>query len=164
VPSPNGLFLSRWYAFFLGVLVWGAIEDSISSRWLYGYIVLIAAASILLARSDPSAGLWNAIAVVAAIAIHLAGTFKRMDRWLVAKWIQFLGKISYSLYLLHLIIGSALNGVGVRICHGSPPLILLWIAFSVAVCIGSAYVMYRLVELPSLRWAHRLRYDARRAT
>ena len=153
---PEGLFLGRWYSFFLGVVVWGVIERSISVRWLWAYIALLCATLFTMPHlfSQPDATLWNLVVVMTAIALYTAASLGTMGRWLSGAWIQFLGAISYSLYLVHGSVGSTLNSLGVRACRGSPPLILAWIAMSVVASVGGAYVMYRLVELPAIRWAH----------
>lgn len=70
---------------------------------------------------------------------------------------RFFGRISYSLYLLHTIIGSAVINYLSHIYREpwQKPLVILS-GFAVAV-LGS-YIMYRLVEGPTKRWASRIQF------
>ena len=72
--------------------------------------------------------------------------------------LQFFGKISYSLYLTHMIVGSSLIEFGVNNrVHNLPGRICLYLA-AFAVEIVFAYCFYRLVEGPALRWSKKLSY------
>ena len=58
---------------------------------------------------------------------------------------DFLGTVSYSLYLLHLPVLSLIGGPAKK----SPAAILV---VFVALALGTAYASYRLIEAPSRRW------------
>lgn len=72
--------------------------------------------------------------------------------------LKFFGNISYSLYLIHVFVGNLIFGLAVRWAHR--PEFLKWVLpfIAVAVAIGAAYFLYRLVELPSRRLAARISY------
>ncbi|MEN9639276.1 MAG: hypothetical protein RLZZ262_1144 [Bacteroidota bacterium] len=73
---------------------------------------------------------------------------------------DFFGNISYSLYLLHMITGGAI--VNILSHYATAPwqkFAVVMIGFSFAT--GCAYIFYRLIELPSMRWSQRLRYKDR---
>jgi len=80
-----------------------------------------------------------------------------MQSWLGWGWLQFLGAISYSLYLLH----NPLTGAGFnlvrRVLPGGIPTELVGLCASVAICIAVSYAVYRLVEVPSQRWSRAIR-------
>jgi peptidoglycan/LPS O-acetylase OafA/YrhL len=68
--------------------------------------------------------------------------------------LNFFGEISYSLYLLHAPIGGAIVYEGLkRFSGGGKPFLL---AFAYVGSLLSACVLYRLIELPSKRWAARI--------
>jgi len=70
---------------------------------------------------------------------------------------KFFGNISYSLYLIHTIVGSAVINFlshSYRAPWQKPLVILLGFAVSV---IG-AYIMYRIIEKPSKKWASKVRF------
>jgi peptidoglycan/LPS O-acetylase OafA/YrhL len=79
---------------------------------------------------------------------------------LASKIPAFLGKISYSLYLVHPL---ALQFVRVYLvkqdASWSLPSMLLTLSVSVAASLAAAYVFYRVIELPSVRWTHRVRHS-----
>ena len=61
---------------------------------------------------------------------------------------QFLGKISYSLYLTHILVGSSIEILFVKIFHPhSVGLSLLCSLIAMSIAIGFAYLFYRLFEL-----------------
>lgn len=72
----------------------------------------------------------------------------------------FLGKISFSLYLLHVPVGSKLLNLLGRYTTESWQ---VWLAyfFALGVCILAAYIFYRLVEAPSLKWSKSVVYRHR---
>lgn len=73
----------------------------------------------------------------------------------------FLGQISYSLYLLHQITGGALVNTlshTLRETWQKPIVIIVGYMFSVLV----AYLFYKLVELPSIKWSKNIKYGERR--
>lgn len=70
---------------------------------------------------------------------------------------DFFGDMSYSLYLIHPIIGATLINVASH--HVTHPIGKIFvIAGGLVVTIFSSYVMYRLVELPSKKLSSRLKY------
>lgn len=88
------------------------------------------------------------VAPITAMLILLFPSFK-------LKGFNFLGNISYSLYLLHSITGTVvLNYVANTLHH--PLLKLLAIVFALAFSIFSSWLMYRFVELPSKKLSSRI--------
>ncbi|HKG15205.1 MAG TPA: acyltransferase [Pyrinomonadaceae bacterium] len=78
---------------------------------------------------------------------------------------DFLGKISYSLYLLHWPVGHlVLSLLGLKLLDAQSDAARVAVIFvSLAVCIAAAYALYLTVELPSQRWASRFSYGRVRA-
>lgn len=74
----------------------------------------------------------------------------------------FLGSISYSLYLIHSPIGKrSLNVLDRLVAPETQATRLMVAAAAVAISIGAAYVLYRLVERPAQRWSASFRYAKR---
>jgi len=92
-----------------------------------------------------------------AAALLLAGRLGCMTTWLRWRWLQFLGLVSYSLYLVH----NPLTGAGFNVVRRVMPdglaSELLGLAISIAICVGVAYAAFRWVEVPSQRWSHAVR-------
>jgi peptidoglycan/LPS O-acetylase OafA/YrhL len=72
------------------------------------------------------------------------------------RWLQSLGTISFSLYLVHYHVGNKIQSI-------IAPYLPWYAVYVVAIAasVGTAYVLYRLVELPSQRWANAVRYSHR---
>ena len=95
----------------------------------------------------------GAVALVAALLPVVA----KFAIQTVSRPAQFLGKISYSLYLFHLIAGaSLLTALAPFVvtpaarCWTIPP--------ALAVSILAAWLAYRLVEAPAIRWSKKFPY------
>jgi peptidoglycan/LPS O-acetylase OafA/YrhL len=72
--------------------------------------------------------------------------------------LRFLGKISYSLYLLHGIVGGIIVAVGMRwIDRPANRLALLPVMLGLALLV--AFALHRWVELPAQRWSSAIRYS-----
>jgi peptidoglycan/LPS O-acetylase OafA/YrhL len=80
-----------------------------------------------------------------------------MSRWLSDRFSQFLGHISYSLYLTHSPILGSTFYFGSKIFGDSAAAELALIPVEVAVAILVGYIAYRLVERPAIAWSQRLR-------
>ncbi len=159
VAVPNGLFVDKWFAFFVGVMAWAVVERSISAAWLWIYLACIGASWIMAPCPYHDLGCWWMPAVVlTGIAIHVAASLGRMETWLSNRWLQFLGRISYSLYLIHAPVGVTITAFGVRHSGGSNVLVLAWIAVAIAASIASAYLMYRFIERPMVQLGKRFKW------
>jgi peptidoglycan/LPS O-acetylase OafA/YrhL len=111
----------------------------------------IAVASALAWYVD---GLPAAIAGLASCAAILFVNFS-------TQILDFFGRISYSLYLMHVFVGNVVYGFAAR-RPGDLGLLkwtLPWVALALAILV--AYAMYRIVELPSKNWSAKIRYGSR---
>lgn len=89
--------------------------------------------------------------MAAAGLVLLCATGGRVEDWLSARIPLFLGKISYSLYLIHVVLITAV----VQYFQGSLPIPVLVISGAV-LSIGVAVVMERYIEMPSARLGRRI--------
>jgi len=71
------------------------------------------------------------------------------------RWFNKLGDVSYSLYLLHLPVGLTVISLASRLPYSGSYILMIDVA-AVAVSLGAAYLMYRLVEEPSQRLSSRI--------
>lgn len=76
--------------------------------------------------------------------------------------VDFLGKISYSLYLIHGLTGGQFLYFTARYAHNFWTQTLLLLA-ALAVSIFFAWIFYRVVEEPSIRWSQLVKYRKREA-
>jgi peptidoglycan/LPS O-acetylase OafA/YrhL len=94
-----------------------------------------------------------------ACALRPGSAFERVFQ---SRWLSFLGKYSYGLYVLHVfalaIVGSWLRPIVLAATHSK----LISVGFagvgSIAVAIAAAYLSYHLYERPFLRFKHHFDY------
>lgn len=155
-PWPiSGLFLPYWYAFAAGSVTCWALGGSAPVR--YWFLTLGTITIGLTANHN-----WPTIAatVVTAAALLFAGKTDRMSTWLSGSILQFLGRISYSLYLFHAIVGwSAIS----LFKHVWPPATNAFAAvaaflFGISVSIVTAWIVHLTIERPSIRLSRRVPY------
>ncbi|MHB8285464.1 MAG: acyltransferase family protein, partial [Caulobacteraceae bacterium] len=85
------------------------------------------------------------------LLVCLCFTERRVDAWLSARPLVWLGRISYSLYLLHVpIILFVLH-----VFYGKAPVYILLLG-SVGVSLVAAELTYRFVEVPAIKLGRRL--------
>ncbi len=139
--------------FFLGMLTWWTLDRVIPTAV---YIVILVAVTAQLVWS------WKfeqSIALTATLAIFVAGRSGHLHDWLNWRWLQYLAKISYSLYLIHYPVSHVLTSFGWRCCGNSPtPLqATLILTGCLVASIGAGHFLYLAVERPSIQLAERLK-------
>jgi len=119
------------------------------------YVLMVAAASCL---SLVTVGSHSTAA--ALLAVFVINFYER--RTAVT---DFLGKISYSLYLLHWPVGHlVLSLLGLKLLNAQSDAARVSVIFvTLGVCIAAAYALYLTVELPAQRWSSRISYGRTRA-
>jgi peptidoglycan/LPS O-acetylase OafA/YrhL len=148
-----GLALERWFQFFLGALTWWVVSGAASPRALLG-----ALGGLVL-----SVWLWHAD-VVQLLPVLISGTIVitarrgRLDSFLGGPSLQFLGRISYSLYLFHLPIGWRLISLFEKLHGGRMGWPLAWAVFlgGMGASVAASAVLWRLLERPSMRLSKRI--------
>jgi peptidoglycan/LPS O-acetylase OafA/YrhL len=70
---------------------------------------------------------------------------------------DFFGNISYSLYLVHMLILIPLLNIGIRYFNSNSGRVFMFIS-TVSAVIFCAYLLYRYVEMPSKQYASSLKY------
>jgi peptidoglycan/LPS O-acetylase OafA/YrhL len=72
---------------------------------------------------------------------------------------RFFGTISYSLYVIHPPIVALEHVIGLRLV-GTPlkPFLFVLPISTMAICIGAAWVLYKLVEEPTMRFSKKIKY------
>jgi peptidoglycan/LPS O-acetylase OafA/YrhL len=93
---------------------------------------------------------------VAALTAALSIAFVRGPG---AKWIVWLGTISYSFYLLHVPIGGRIINLGERLATRIPDKLLIgFVLAALGISIAVASLYHRLLERPSQEWSSRIAY------
>lgn len=150
-----GLFVDLWFLFLLGSFARWALDDYVARG------VLLVAVSLLSFRFIRGGALEFAVGAGTAIALFGAASLGKMAVWLSWRWLQYLGMISYSLYLVHDIAGLYVRDTGVYLTFkylGWSSLLVnyAWFAISLSVSLLAAHLLWRLVEAPSHRLSRSL--------
>ena len=158
IDLPPALFTFAWPYFFLGVVVNWAHERTIGPVAL----ALVAASALVLV---PSAPLQICVALATALGIDLVGRAGGLATVTLGPVVQYLGKISYSLYLVHMLVGTPLVRLGIRLLGTRPDAIraIGLMAIATAASIVAAHVMYVVIERPAIGLSRRLGRHAPRA-
>jgi peptidoglycan/LPS O-acetylase OafA/YrhL len=166
-PSPvRGLFIDRWFQFALGIAAWAVFMGHISKGQFAALCGLTLCAILSLSPVEYRA-LSTAAALFSSILLALVGLTGRMSTMLRGNAIQFLGRISYSLYLIHLPVGWRFISLFRRKLGPAlgPGLGSAAFLGGAGLSIVVAWVFYAALEAPSVNFARSIRLPlAKKAT
>jgi peptidoglycan/LPS O-acetylase OafA/YrhL len=147
-PVWPGGFLPFWFSFMAGVLAcWSWRERGAFQPLFWAFVVA------LLVAEGVQHSPFLAASIAASVVLGLAAQCGAMNRWLNVRSIQFVGLVSYSLYLLH----NPLTGSGFNLVNRLLPpgwlTELAGLAGTLAIGLLCSYLAFRLVEQPSQGWS-----------
>ena len=149
--SPQGLFIDRWFHFFAGVAAYWAFRGFIPAWTLV--VVLVGT----VAAGPPGDPVRIAVTLTAAL-LYAASQGGQLWSLSGGRVLQLLGRVSYSLYLTHMLIGCRIARYGAERypSMGLPAAVLLMVVSTIA-AVAFAQLMYWAVERPALKLTHRVR-------
>jgi len=150
------------WMFFLGMVTWWTLDRTVPT---FIFVAIIAVGVVELRfsfeelRFQNEWWIYNTVALTTAVAIFAAGRLNRMQVWLNWRWLQYLGRISYSPYLIHFPVCHLIMSAGWKWFNETPSpvqadAILL---ASLLASILAAHFVYMFVETPANRWAANLK-------
>ena len=149
----TGGFIGFWYSFLLGVIVcWAWLNKGVNKRKLQLAVFCLCLAVLVIGIAKQ-----NDFALVAALKaglMLLAGVKDTMHTWLNWAWLQWLGLISYSLYLLHNPITGASFNIAEKLLGKGLGAEIIASIFTLLACLVGAYVSFLIIERPSIGWSH----------
>jgi peptidoglycan/LPS O-acetylase OafA/YrhL len=162
----HALFLWAWPYFFLGVVTSWQVAGRLSSR---RWALITGATCVLLLWSHSrwitahDAPERTAITAATTAGLYLAGRLRRDGRSLLqtatlGRPLQYLGRISYSWYLTHVLVGWAAARLGLYLV-GEPVGQLALIGLLVgclALTVAGAHVLHVVVERPAHALSRRI--------
>ena len=143
-------FLPHWHGFLLGVFAYWTWQNRLTPLMFYSY------AALLLAAGLANGSAFTITCTIVAIALLEMGRSQRMH-WLNQRWLQFLGHVSYSLYLTHTPVLGAVFFVGYAIAGQSLATEVLALLVGMAASLAFAALAWRLVEIPAVNWSRQLK-------
>ncbi len=157
VEGRSPWFAALWYSFASGVMLYLTWQGRLS-RW----VVPAYSAALVLAAAigGPNRGFLLAT-VATSVAILAAMELGRLDQWLTIRPFRFLGRISYSLYLIHTpILGAVFTAMA-----AIGPTNVWWDTLSMTAGVVTSLVLstifYHLFELPSIQLSKRVQPRSR---
>lgn len=147
----RGLALPNWHGFLLGAFAYWSLKGTMRGRWFVLYA--LALAGVWATTRDS----FTAVCIVTASIIMLVGRADKLGSWLEARWLQFLGRVSYSVYLLHLPISGAAFFVLNKVLPHTPAVDIVATLIVIGLNCIAAQLFWWGVERPSTSLAKRLR-------
>lgn len=145
-PTPlQTWFLPYWHLFAGGVLTYWVWRKRVSAMWLL-VAGLSAAACYAVTRNTYVLAGWLTIT-----ALFFTAAFGKLESWTLGSPLQYLGRISYSLYLIHRPIMVLPMWLAEKHHFHSSLLITGWSLMTLVVCLAAAHLLWYLVEKPSMR-------------
>lgn len=152
-PAVPGLFLQRWYSFFIGTSICWTMLGMVKPIFFWINFSFVLGYALI----------FNNLAFetcVISLLIYSVSYADKMHSLLKGPIFQYFGKISYSLYLIHWVVGLKIIDLSVRFfgsgLHEGYPKYLLF-AFAFLMTILAADVFYRVVEAPSLMFSRKFK-------
>ena len=145
---PSVFFLFHYqYLFITGILVFYQREQLLPKYWSEVLLILVLALMC-----------WQYDWIVALVALFsvLIILYTNVN----TKITNFLGEVSYPLYLFHNTIGALLILHTAKHFVEGDLVFSLLILLALAVCLLWSWLVVRFVERPFIRWSKRLRYRA----
>jgi peptidoglycan/LPS O-acetylase OafA/YrhL len=167
-------FLPYFFGLFAcGIVVYATLNGWLPAWafWLYAAVMLYRAGFegyLFFDGYVPRGAKGTAMGLAAGLLIYFAGRWQKLDAWLNFQPLQYLGRISYSLFLIHFAVAFVVKTVvyrlllltGAEVGLESP----FWVGccavggmlLSLALSIPAAHLLYVYVEEPAAQWSRRL--------
>lgn len=152
--------MEKWIIYFFhmpvfGALAWWTLERRVPAAAFWAYAAMLLAGVAFYFRIKV------VIAVITGVTLYRAGRSQGIYEWLSVRPLHYLGRISYSLFLVHYPSGWLVTNLGYRITGNDPHAAVFWLALAILASIGAAHVLHVFVETPSSELAARLKPSSR---
>lgn len=157
VSINSGLFLPYWHYFLMGILLANTVQrQPTSQRVLFSWLII---ECFFLVIGEPKP--YALAGILTTSAIWFVWHRKQLDSLFTSQVFLFLGKISYSLYLIHPDVGWKFISVCKVLLgdHINGYISFLVFSLSILLSIGVAFILYLLLEAPSLKLCNRLKVN-----
>lgn len=151
-PYWSGLFLPFWFYFASGVLCYWCVYRKIRGFVFAGFMGAFLASFVW--HGNPPDML---LGLLTAGVLYIVGISGHLGDWLGSRLFQYPGRISYSLYLVHLPILSCIMRGGFKLTHENQWAAVGWFILAFIASILGAHIFYFLVEAPSVRLLSKLK-------
>lgn len=144
--------LDNWFLRYYCLFCLGACLSACRNEMLPKAIAWVALALFAIRLGiDYQRGVFAGLVV--GLFIMLADYRNALNSWLMSRTWQYLGKVSYSLYLIHYPVAHVIMHFGKRYTGDNVTMIYVWMTASLIASVAAAEVLFRFVEAPSLAFA-----------
>ncbi len=150
-PMLPGWFVPFFYLFLAGSLAAWRTLGRISER-LFQLCLLSMGLSLFFRPELP-----RVLGFLTALALYLAIRRQALHRWFSARPAQWLGRISYSVYLVHAPLAVFFLGLRTRISSDSKLVSLLCLVGTYVCTIALAQLLHVAIEVPCMRLSQLLK-------
>jgi peptidoglycan/LPS O-acetylase OafA/YrhL len=145
-------FFTYWSYFVGGVLCYWALGHKCPPIFLGVFLVLMVVSTLLYTGTLPIY-----IAAITLATIYMVGMLRLLPTLFGGAVFQYLGRISYSLYLVHWPIRGVFGSVGRHLTGERPVAAAGWYILTILSSFLAAHLLYTFVERPSMLWASALK-------
>lgn len=150
----QGGFIGFWYSFLAGVIIcWGWLNKGFLLKAAIAYCVTVLLIGLFYLDN------FMLVAAITASLLLYAGLNEKMHTWLNWTFLQWLGLVSYSLYLLHNPITGASVRIAKKIFSDGLFADFFGMFISMSACLVAAYLSFLIVERPSIKWSHQIKLN-----
>jgi peptidoglycan/LPS O-acetylase OafA/YrhL len=145
----RGLFLDHWHLFVMGVLIRYALDPArvqAQRMWCVVSIVLLGAVGLLF---HPTVS--ESLGVASGLFLLAGCKYAKLLSWSGGRLLQWLGLISYSLYLTHNFVTGVVFRIGYKLTERTVVTELLWLVVAVVACCLFAWAFFLVFERVGLR-------------
>jgi peptidoglycan/LPS O-acetylase OafA/YrhL len=143
----NHSFFFSWSSYFLLGIIYTLWRKKIATTIEASIVFIIAC--IVVSKQIGNHELGLGLAVIASV--HFFSSYSNSI-------LNHLGKISFSIYLMHSITGGAVINFLSHHFYESwqKPFVIL---FGIAICLSCSWLFYKLIERPSMNWSKKIKYN-----
>jgi peptidoglycan/LPS O-acetylase OafA/YrhL len=135
--------------FFTGVVVYHALARKELRFHFYLYVAAVTAALLFSWR-------WRlAGSLLAGIVVFAAGRLNLLTRWPTSRMVDYLGRTSYSLFLVHYPVLIVVSTIWLRLDWTAPRAAAIGLVTAYLGSLALAELFYRAVEAPTAAWSRR---------
>ena len=154
VAAPPWL-LPFWFYFAAGIFCYWHLRGQLGAVEFWAFVGALAVA----AWHDRDGR--TAVGLATVLTFYAVGRAGQLTTWLGQSGFSYLGRISYSLYLIHLPVLLVVMRAGYKLTGENRLAAVCWFGLALVASIAAAHLLWRHVEMPSSRLSKRMKFGLR---